>query len=290
MATAKSRRRLGFLTVLEHEQQGLVGGYLILNTAGRPLEFHCTAPLKPNRAQQILFGPTLEPYLYGEQIGQTLVAKGSLEPLAVCTDVERALSRARLRSLPVALVLRGASRRAAATDTVRHCMARRCGAAAGPALARSSHSDAIDWPCPPTRDADRQTIAERLEALADFDLSEPFGRIREAVEEAHRGAARLTRHRKNSPASVQPRSESTHARRRPCRRCAIAGIAADGSLAWTPASTCRPLASTSTLRRWDRLAADWPSERGRAAAQYSRARSALQDRVRPSRCRSFRRS
>ena len=98
---------LGFLTILEHEQQGFVGGYLILNTAGRPLEFHCTAPIRPNRAQQILFGPTLESYLYGEQIGQTLLAKGSVEPLAVCTDVELALSVRQYVDLPVALVLKG---------------------------------------------------------------------------------------------------------------------------------------------------------------------------------------
>src|SRR5450755_4335222 len=97
----KSQAALGFFTVLEHEQQGLVGGYLILNTAGRPLEFHCTAPVKPNRAQQILFGPTLQSYLYGEQIGQTLLGKGAIEPLAVCTDVESALSVRDYVSLPV---------------------------------------------------------------------------------------------------------------------------------------------------------------------------------------------
>src|ERR1700674_2968908 len=81
----KPQGALGFFTVLEHGQHGLVGGYLILNSSGRPLEFHCTAPIKPNRAQQILFGPTLESYLYGEQIGQALLGKGATEPAVVCT-------------------------------------------------------------------------------------------------------------------------------------------------------------------------------------------------------------
>ncbi len=36
------------------------------------------------------------------------------------------------------------------------------------------------------READRQTIEGRLERLAAFDLAEPFERIREAVEEAHK--------------------------------------------------------------------------------------------------------
>ncbi|MGW8256618.1 MAG: hypothetical protein ACWGMZ_03940, partial [Thermoguttaceae bacterium] len=62
----KTKTALGFLTIIQHEQHGLFGGYLLLNTSGRPLEFHCTAPIKPNRAQEILYGPTLESFLYGE--------------------------------------------------------------------------------------------------------------------------------------------------------------------------------------------------------------------------------
>jgi hypothetical protein len=36
------------------------------------------------------------------------------------------------------------------------------------------------------RQADGQSIADRLESLAGFNLSEPFERIREAVEESHK--------------------------------------------------------------------------------------------------------
>ena len=91
-AAGKSAATLGFLTVVEHAQHGLMGGYLLLNAAGRPLEFHCTAPLKPNRAQQILYGPTLEPYLYGEQIAEALVGKATVEPLLICTDARPVLA------------------------------------------------------------------------------------------------------------------------------------------------------------------------------------------------------
>jgi len=83
---AGSNKAIGFLTVVEHDLHGLFGGYLLLNETGRPLEFHCTAPVKPNRAQQILYGPTLKPFLYGEQIGATLVNKPTLVPLAVLVD------------------------------------------------------------------------------------------------------------------------------------------------------------------------------------------------------------
>ena len=184
---SKSQPALGFLTVLAHDELGLVGGYLVLNTAGRPLEFHCTAPVKPNRAQQILFGPTLESYLYGEQIGQTLIGKSSLELLAVCTDVERALCVREYSSLPVALVLADETTSPTATTATGAQWRVDTAQAVGPhlaqfALGRNRLAVNAD------RDADRQTIAERLQSAADFDLSEPFSRIREAVEEAHRGA------------------------------------------------------------------------------------------------------
>src|SRR3954469_4212479 len=89
---AKSVPTLGFLTVVEHPQHGLFGGFLLLTMNGRPLEFHCTAPVKPSRAQQILFGPTLAPYLYGEQIAQTLIAKAGITPCVVWTDQAAVLS------------------------------------------------------------------------------------------------------------------------------------------------------------------------------------------------------
>jgi len=104
-SNGKSLPTLGFLTVVDDGQEGMLGGFLVLNTRGRPVEFHCTTPVKPNRAQVILFGPTLEPYLYGEQIGQTLLAKSTTTPLAVYTDLAAVLAVRDFISLPVAMVL-----------------------------------------------------------------------------------------------------------------------------------------------------------------------------------------
>lgn len=183
----QSQGALGFFSVLEHEQLGLVGGYLILNPAGRPLEFHCTAPIKPNRAQQILFGPTLDSYLYGEQIGQTLLAKGSIEPWAVWTDVERALAVRDYVKLPVAMVLGETENTTADTGVGLHEPGWRVDAPhrLSPHLAEfqvGRNRLAV------ARESDKSTIAERLEHLPGFDLSEPFARIREAVEEAHKSS------------------------------------------------------------------------------------------------------
>jgi hypothetical protein len=187
----KSNAALGFLTIVENPQYGLCGGYLVLNGCGRPLEFHCTAPIKPNRAQQILYGPTLAPFLYGEQIGQTLLSKAKNQPLMVCTDREPALAVREHVAMPVALVL-GVEQCASATAD---CASADVSAAlrrvdrAHPTVALlrfqlGPNQLAVPDGC----DEDRRVICQRLGGLCEsFDLAEPFGRIREAIEEAQRG-------------------------------------------------------------------------------------------------------
>ena len=82
---APSSPAYGFLTTVDSPTHGLFGGYLLVDPAGRPLEFHCTAPVKVSRAQQILYGATLQGHLHGRQIGATLIAEGSLTPLVSIT-------------------------------------------------------------------------------------------------------------------------------------------------------------------------------------------------------------
>lgn len=185
---SKSVPSVGFLTVQEFADLGLIGGYLILNAVGRPLEFHCTAPVRPNRAQEILYGPTLAPFLYGEQIGQTLVAKGKSRPMFVCTDVEPVLSAREFVSAPVVLIAKGDEaangqhRLDAAHATTPAPMSRklvRFQLASYHAAVSEDHA------------RDRDKVVEQWQAHASaMDLLEPFSRLREAIEEAQRGAAR----------------------------------------------------------------------------------------------------
>jgi hypothetical protein len=162
---------LGFLTVLENAEHGFLGGYLLLSAAGRPLEFHCTAPIRASRTQEILYGPTLRPFLYGEQIGQTLLTKSKLTPLVVCTDSEPALAVRDFTDSPVVLVL---------------------GATAGLPSSVSAgqfHLAANQVASAPGHLGDEQLIRAAWPSLADhLDLLEPFDRIREALDEAQRSA------------------------------------------------------------------------------------------------------
>ncbi len=96
--------RLGFFSVCPHVDGGFIGGYLILNGVGRPLEFHCTTPVKPTRTQEILYGATLKPYLFGEQIAPVLVAKAKTQVHAVFVSQWESLTLASQISEPVAFV------------------------------------------------------------------------------------------------------------------------------------------------------------------------------------------
>ena len=77
---------LGFLTVLDVEGFGACGGLLVVNPIGRPIEFHCTAPVSVNRTQEILYGKSLQSYLYCDQIGETLIEKAKTKIDLVVTD------------------------------------------------------------------------------------------------------------------------------------------------------------------------------------------------------------
>ena len=95
---------LGFLTVIDQSPSSLIGGYLVLNGSGRPLEFHCTMPLSTNRIQQILYGNTFQPFLYGERIAQTLIQRSKLPVFAVLTNRAAVLPAQPLVSTPIIYV------------------------------------------------------------------------------------------------------------------------------------------------------------------------------------------
>jgi hypothetical protein len=165
---SKAPLGIGFLTVIQAEALGRIGGLLVLNQRGRPTEFHCTSPVKPNRAQEILYGPTLDDYLDGEQIARTLVERLSGNAWLLCTDLPSVLAVRPFSKIPV-------------------CFVHSQGAAV-PEDAMSLGGVAVSLP--PGGDADRSAILEGWSQHVDsFDLREPFERIYEALREAQRGMA-----------------------------------------------------------------------------------------------------
>ena len=91
---------LGFLAVLQ-EPTGWLGGYLVTNGWGRPLEFRLTTAVQPNRVQTALYGPTLVEYLCADVIGKTLVEKTGTKPDLIVTDTPPALALRGRIDIPV---------------------------------------------------------------------------------------------------------------------------------------------------------------------------------------------
>lgn len=137
--------RLGYFCVEEDRDGGFVGALLVVTPDARPVEFHCAEPVRPNRVQQILYGPTLRAHVVGDRIGGALL-EGLSRPidLLVATGVDEASAAERI-GVPSVVASDGA---AAAT---------------------------LD---------DRLAAAVRRLAETT-DLAEPFERVRAAIREAH---------------------------------------------------------------------------------------------------------
>jgi hypothetical protein len=74
-ATAKQPgKRIAFLGYTEFDNGASYrGAILITDDWGKPLEFRCTAPVKPNAVQRTLYGQTLLPHVLVELIGAPLL-------------------------------------------------------------------------------------------------------------------------------------------------------------------------------------------------------------------------
>lgn len=152
------------------EPAGVVGGYLVTNAWGRPMEFRLSTAVQPTRVQQILYGPTLEEYLHAELIGKTLVEKTSTLPGLIVTDRIPTLAlRARI-SVPV-LALAEESEPGPLDELIE---------------VRHARSSQALWILAKFQD-DLELIRERLDQLDPaIDITEPFARVREAVAEARK--------------------------------------------------------------------------------------------------------
>ena len=174
--TAHDALRLGFLAAIELPDRGHVGGLLVTNHLGRPLEFQCTAPVKANRTQEILYGPTLVPYLLCELIGRTLLEKVGVKPQLVLTDDPRLLELREHAAMPVVL-LEPAERGQTASP------GREPGSGA---LRLGLKHVALH----PDFAGDSQMLEQARQRLSgDVDLSEPLQRVREALRETMAAAA-----------------------------------------------------------------------------------------------------
>lgn len=157
---------LGFLTVLQ-DANGFLGGYLVTNAWGRPIEFRLTTAVQPNRVQQILYGATLNEYIHADLIGKTLVEKTAAQPTLIVTDTPAVLPLRTRVDIPVVLI--------GTTDA----------AADAPSLTHPRSAGPVRYLIPSVEE--KELILERLNQVDQaVDLAEPFARVREAITEARK--------------------------------------------------------------------------------------------------------
>lgn len=167
---------LGFLSVRQHPEHGYFGGYLITNQIARPLEFHCTMPVKPSRAQELLYGPTMDAFVCGEQIAKALVSKAKVKPALVLADCPAILALATVSDVAVAQLQ--------FEHRDDHSHFRLPLGSAGELTQKQVDSWRFSL-----LTAHPQSLQQLEQALAEvganIDLTEPFQRVTEALLEAH---------------------------------------------------------------------------------------------------------
>jgi len=185
-----SQKSLGFVSIRQRVDQGYFGGYLLVNSVARPLEFHCTVPVQPTRAQTILFGPTLEEFLCGEQIARALLSRAKIQPQVVLVDSPATLCVRHWIDVPILWIhgVQGTgleSSETQAQDSINPGFQ-------SPTYRRDASQyaerslDRYHFGCLDSYRSDLELIDWMVESQTiGLDLQEPFERIVEALAEAH---------------------------------------------------------------------------------------------------------
>lgn len=159
----------GFFSVVSVGATAYIGGFLVLNAMGRPLEFHCTEAVKPTRAQEILYGNTLQPFVYVDQIGKALINASKIKPTIMFVDSIEALE---IRGQTDALVF-----------SIRPRTQEKAPDASGLVI---GNLELMPWN---RKQIDIETLSDKQRGIIDdWDLLEPFQRIQNAIQETAKAA------------------------------------------------------------------------------------------------------
>ena len=166
-----------FVTVRLHPEHGYFGGLLVVNALARPMEFHCTLPVKPSRAQSILYGPTLHDFVCGEQIARALLSKAKSTPTIIFTDTSPVLSVRHFLSIPIGWL---------ELDTEIEQTSMIIPTSNANRDYKSYRVDDVSVQVPEEfQDDGHAIVASWKQNAPQIDLMEPFSRITEALFEAN---------------------------------------------------------------------------------------------------------
>jgi len=158
---------------------GYRGGILVTDGWGKPVEFRCTAPVRPNPVQKTLYGQTLLPHIAVELIGVPLLRSIPEKPmLVVIQDAVFFDVRLHSETALVRLWRQGEQVRLQSADDQQQTNAvLSCATGRFQPIVCEAH-----WKFR----ADSEVATPRLsEMFARWDLIEPFDRLNRALEYVH---------------------------------------------------------------------------------------------------------
>lgn len=213
MASSMEAATIGYFTTVESERTGWTGGLLVLNSAGRPLEFQCTLPIRPTRSHEILFGSTLREHLIAEVIGPTLLQKCRTPiSLLCCQQIEALALQENLSANTNRLTGTTGSSLPTVVGLVEDLVGGLVGESDGPSATNSLRghesleiANASILVAMEQVEAARQAIAKLSDLM---DTTEPFERIIEAIREAQSQLAKSQAPMSQNPMSQNPMSQA----------------------------------------------------------------------------------
>ncbi|AEH50793.1 hypothetical protein [Pseudothermotoga thermarum] len=161
---------IGYISTKKIDEK-YVGGLLIVDQAGIPLEFKYTEPVIPTQLQKILYGKSLETYLYVEVIGKNLLKKAENKCEFYFTDTPILVDCAE----NVFFITYHPS----IVEEVQKISAEEC---VIPAQSGSIKVSAA-------KEIKQETLEKLVKMLEEIDVMEPFQRLQKALEYVCRSSA-----------------------------------------------------------------------------------------------------
>lgn len=105
---AAGKLALGYVLSLSVAEDVFMGGAMVTDAYGLPLEFRYTEPVRATKLQRILYGDVLEKYIHGDVIAGNLIGRLDQKPdlflvsEPALLEAAAAAGKKAVRSLPAA--------------------------------------------------------------------------------------------------------------------------------------------------------------------------------------------
>ena len=146
------------------------GAILVADEFSKPLEFRCTAPVRPTQLQRTLYGKSLLPHILTELIGVPLISSVREKPQLILIGDESYFDIRHKISAPVIRITKSNGSKSKGLSI----------------QSSSGKFEQLEIQAHPKFPADLDSAGDRLRDLfARWDLIEPFQRMTEGLQYVH---------------------------------------------------------------------------------------------------------